>query len=134
MYILAYNSKYIEIYQNMDAIVTAKLFEPIILFEIQPDPLESQPHRPSPLKSQLNSMTVPDLPSLIFNSHLLPSHLYTTGFSFCFFPGFLAIFILSWNSNSSTIVSIKAVLLASLTDVYLQLKTTLFTPTTRLLI
>ena len=57
------------------------------------DPCESQPH-----KSHLNSKTVPILPSLdhslIFFIHLLYFLVYSIRFSFCFFPGFLAIFIL----------------------------------------
>ena len=36
--------------------------------------------------------------SLIFPFHILPSPVHPTGFSFCFFPDFLAIFILSLNS------------------------------------
>ena len=62
------------------------------------DPRESQPHKVD-LTSKLNSKTVPVLlsldPSLIFPFHLLPFPVHPTGFSICFFPGFLAIFILS---------------------------------------
>merc|ERR1719154_245864 len=56
----------------------------------------SQPHKRH-LTSKLNSKTVLVLyslvPSPIFPYHLLPSPVHPTGFSFCFFPGFLAIFI-----------------------------------------
>ena len=49
------------------------------------------------LTSKLNSKTVPVLPSLdpslIFPFLLIPSPVHPTGFSFCFFPGFLAILI-----------------------------------------
>ena len=50
------------------------------------------------------SKTVPVLPSLdpslIFPFYLIPSPVDLTGFSFCFFPGFLAIYILlSANNN-----------------------------------
>ena len=39
--------------------------------------------------------------TLIFPSHLIPSPVHPTGFSFCFFPGFLAIFIMfSLNNNN----------------------------------
>ena len=39
---------------------------------------------------------------LLFPFHLLPSPVHPTGFSFCFFPGFLAIFILlSWNNSNN---------------------------------
>ena len=56
------------------------------------------------LTSKLNSKTV-ELPSLdpsslIFPFHLLPSPVHPTGFSFCIFPGFLAIFILMSSSNN----------------------------------
>ena len=43
---------------------------------------------------KLNSTMVTNLPSLIFPFNLLPSPVHATGFSFCFFPGFLVIFIL----------------------------------------
>ena len=50
------------------------------------------------LHLQLNSKTVPVLPSLdpslIFPFHLLLSSVHPTRFSFCFFPDFLAILIL----------------------------------------
>ena len=50
------------------------------------------------LTSKVNSKTVPISsfldPSLMFPFHLLPSLVHLTGFYFCFFPGFLAIFIL----------------------------------------
>ena len=56
------------------------------------------------LISKLNSKTVPVLPSLgpslIFSFHLFPSPVYPTGFFFCFFPGFLAIFILISSNNN----------------------------------
>ena len=45
------------------------------------------------LIAKLNSKTVPVFSFLIFPFHLLPSPVHPTGFSFCFFPGFLAIFI-----------------------------------------
>ena len=46
------------------------------------------------ITSKLNCMTVPVLPSLIYPFHLLPSSVvHPIGFSFCFFPDFLAIFI-----------------------------------------
>ena len=59
-------------------------------------------HRPG--TSKLNSKTVLVLPSLypspIFPFHLSPSPVHPTEFSFCFFPAFLAIFILSSNNNN----------------------------------
>ena len=58
------------------------------------------------LTSKLNFMTVPDLPSLIFPFHLLPSPVHPTGFFFCIFPGFLAIFILSCH-RTTTMVTAK---------------------------
>ena len=69
------------------------------------DLCQSQPHK-GHLTSKLNSKTVPVLlsldPSLIFPFHLLPSPVHPTGFSFCFFPGFLVIFIiLSSNNNNN---------------------------------
>ena len=45
------------------------------------------------------SKTVPVLPSFIFPFHLLPSPVNPTAFSFCFFPGFLAIFIFLTSNN-----------------------------------
>ena len=56
------------------------------------------------LPSKLKSKTVPVLPSLdpsrIFHFRLLPSPVHLTGFFFCFFPGFLTIFVLlSLNNN-----------------------------------
>ena len=43
-------------------------------------------------------------PSLIFPFHVLPSQVHPTGFSFCFSPGFFAIFILlSSNNNNMTL-------------------------------
>ena len=54
--------------------------------------------------SNSTSRRFPFLPSLIFPLHLLPSPVHLTGFSFCFYPGFLAIFILlSSNSNIATL-------------------------------
>ena len=54
--------------------------------------------------SKLNSETVPVSPSfdssLIFPFHILPSTVHHTGFFICFFPGFLAIFIMSSSNNS----------------------------------
>ena len=56
------------------------------------------------LTSKFNSKTVPVLPSLILPFHLSPSAMHPTGFPFCFFPDFLAIFILlSSNSNNRSI-------------------------------
>ena len=61
---------------------------------------ESQLHK-GHLTSKLNYNTVPVLPSLIYPFHLSPSPVHPTGSFFCFFPGFLAIFIsLSWNNNN----------------------------------
>jgi len=66
------------------------------------------------LTSKLNSKTIPVLPSLdpslIFPFHLLPSPVHPTGFSFCFFPAFVAIFILlsSNNSNIASFVSVSS--------------------------
>ena len=42
-----------------------------------------------------------NLPSLAFPFHLLPSPVHPTGSSFCFFPGFLAIFILLPSNNKN---------------------------------
>ena len=83
----------------------------------------SQPHK-GYLTSKLNFKTVlviPSLdPSLIFPFHLLPSPTYPTGFSFCFFPGFLAIFnSLSLNNNISSydhFLTFFIVLVISLSD------------------
>ena len=67
------------------------------------DPCESQPYM-GHLTSKLNYRWFPsyllcDL--LIFPFHLLPSRVHPTRFSFCFFPGFLAIFtLLSLNNNN----------------------------------
>ena len=51
----------------------------------------------------LTSKTVPVLPSLdpsiLFPFYLLPSPVHPTRFSFCFFPGFFAIFILLSSNN-----------------------------------
>ena len=59
-----------------------------------------QPHKDH-LTSILNSKTVPVLPALV-PSLIFPIHLLPNGFSFCFFPGFLAIFIMfSSNNNRS---------------------------------
>ena len=77
---------------------------------------ESQPHKGYYLTFKLNSMTVAVFPSLIFPFHFPPSPVYPTVFSICFFPGFIAIFILlSSNSNNNNskcfcqlIVSIQA--------------------------
>ena len=60
------------------------------------------------INSKLNSNMVPVLssldPSLIFPFHLLPSPVYPTGYSFCFFPGLLPIYILlSSNNNNKTL-------------------------------
>ena len=59
----------------------------------------------SPVICKLNSKTVsvvPSInPSLIFPFHLLLSPVHTAGFSYCFFPGFLVIFILLiWKNNN----------------------------------
>ena len=57
------------------------------------------------LGSKLNSKTAPVLPSfhpsLIFIFHLLPSLVHPIGFCFCFFSGFLAIFILLSSNNNN---------------------------------
>ena len=37
---------------------------------------------------------------LLLPFHLLPSPVHPTGFSFCMFPGFLAIFTLLWSNNN----------------------------------
>ena len=50
-------------------------------------------YRKRHITSKLNSKMVSVLPSLIFPIYLLPCPVHPTGFSFCFFPGFLAIFI-----------------------------------------
>ena len=47
-------------------------------------------------------------PSLIFPFHLLPTPVHPTRFSFCFFPGFLAIFILSSNNNQHSLIGCAA--------------------------
>ena len=60
----------------------------------------------SHLTSKHNSKTVPVWPSLIFPSHLLP---YPVS-SFCFFPGFLAIFILLSSNNNSIVLYFKLLL------------------------
>ena len=61
------------------------------------DPCESQPHK-GHLGSKLNSKTVSVLPtsdpSHVFPIHLRPFPVHPTGLSFCFFPGFLTIFVL----------------------------------------
>jgi len=60
------------------------------------DPCESQPHK-ARLTSKLNYRRFPSYllcTFLLFPFHLLPSPVHPTGFSFCFFSGFLAIFIL----------------------------------------
>ena len=49
--------------------------------------------------SKINSMIVSLFFILLF--HLLPSPVYPTGFSFGFFPGFLAIFILLLSNNNN---------------------------------
>ena len=38
---------------------------------------------------------------LLFTFHLLPSPMHPTGFSFCFFPGFLAVFTLLSSNNKA---------------------------------
>ena len=55
------------------------------------------------LTSKQNSMTVPVLLSLIFPFILSPSPGHPTGFSFCIFSGFLAIFILLSSDNNNNI-------------------------------
>ena len=58
----------------------------------------SSPHRQIQIR---DGSILPFLdPSLIFPFHILPSPVHPTGFSFCFFPGFLAIFILLSSNNS----------------------------------
>ena len=64
-----------------------------------------------PMYSELNSKTLPDLPSfdssLIF--HLLPSPVHATVFSFCFFPDFLVIFIVLSSNNNLRYVNKRVV-------------------------
>ena len=61
------------------------------------------------LTSKLNSKTIPVIPSFIFPFHLLPSPVHPSIFSFCFFPGCLAIFILlSSNNNNVGMISVTA--------------------------
>ena len=52
---------------------------------------------------ELPSKTIPVVssldPCLIFSFHILPSSVHPTGFSFCFFSSFLAIFILLPSNN-----------------------------------
>ena len=62
-----------------------------------PNPCESQPHK-GHLTSKLKYKWFPSIllcTHLIFPFHILPSPVYPTGFSFCFFPGFLTIFTLT---------------------------------------
>merc|ERR1719154_450452 len=77
-------------------------------FEAGPERNGSQPHK-GHLISKLNSNTVSVLPSLdpslIFPFLLLTSPAaHPTGFSFCFFPGFLAIFTLLSSSNNNNMM------------------------------
>ena len=62
-------------------------------------------HQTARVKGHLNFKMVPVLPyldpSLIFPMHLLPSPVHRTRFSFCFFPGFLNIFILLSSKNKN---------------------------------
>ena len=64
-------------------------------------------HHKCHLTSKLNFKTVPVLPSLdpslTFPYHLLSSSMHPTGFFFCFFPGFFAIFILLPSNNNNRI-------------------------------
>ena len=68
--------------------------------------VKSQPHK-GHFTYKISSKTVPILPfldpSLIFPFHLLPSPVHPTGFSFCFFTGFLAIFISLSSNNILTV-------------------------------
>ena len=60
------------------------------------DPCESKPHK-GHLTSKPNYkryLFYLLCTLLLFIFHILPSPVHTTGFSFCFFPGFLAIIIL----------------------------------------
>ena len=74
---------------------------PLVQFlRLNPDrtrwPLESQPHKDH-LTSKLKYMRFPSYllcALLLFHFHLLPFPVHPTGFSFCFFPGFLIIFTL----------------------------------------
>ena len=72
-------------------------------------PLSAFPRFRKPV-SKLNPRTVlvllsPD-PSLAFPFHFLLSPVHPTGFSFYFFPGFLAIFtLLSSNNNNKYVVT-----------------------------
>ena len=74
------------------------------VFFFQSGPFETKQNTP---ETKLNSKIVPVLPSpdpsLIIHFHFLPSPVHTTEFSFCFFPGLLAIFILLSSNNNNTI-------------------------------
>ena len=76
----------------------------IIVVQSREKPWTSLSHK-SPFTSKLNSKTVLVLPSLdrfiILPFHLSPSPVHPTRFSFCFFPGFLAIFILLSSNNNN---------------------------------
>ena len=55
----------------------------------------------------------------LFSIHLLPSPVHPIGFSFCFFPGFLAIFtLLSSNNNNNTFRRTPCVRILSLKRTY----------------
>ena len=71
------------------------------------DPCESQPHKGN-LNSKLKYRRVPSYllcTLLSFPIHLLVSPVHLTGFSFCFLPGFHAIFTLLSSNNNSIIYS-----------------------------
>ena len=79
-------------------------------------PCESQPHK-GHLTSKPNYRQFPSYllcTPLLIPFHLLPSPVYPTGFSFCFFPGFVAIFTLlsSINNNNFTVNRMKYLLLS----------------------
>ena len=60
------------------------------------------------LNFKLNCKTVPVLPSLIF-LHLLPSAVNPAGYSFCFYSGFLDIFVLLSSYNNMFVDSFAQV-------------------------
>ena len=68
-----------------------------------PLPCESQPHK-GHLASKLKYRRFPSYllsTLLLFPFHLLPSPVHPTGFSFWFFPGFLAMFTLMSSNNNN---------------------------------
>ena len=66
-------------------------------------PCESQAHKDH-LTSKLKYMQLPSYllcTLLIFPFHLIPAPMHHTGLSFCFFPGFLAMFTLMSSKNNN---------------------------------